>query len=172
MFIHKLRIYLKHEVRTMSVLRDAMELGYGTNHFMVTGENFPSNWNDPIEKESSYDDDDENCITSLDTAEGWFKRNRFILNTEKDIGAIDGESYYHFNQTMTLDQFLKASHSNISEKLEAYFSCLKENDFTETSSSLFYLIKGIKDEISNDFEHVHNTVKEKYDLKQYEFRKL
>lgn len=87
----------------MSVLRDAMELGYGTNHFMVTGENFPSNWNDPIEKESSYDDEDENCITSLDTTEGWFKRNRFILNTEKDIGAIDGESYYHFNQTMTLD---------------------------------------------------------------------
>lgn len=30
----------------MSVLRDAKELGYGSDHFMITGENFPSEWED------------------------------------------------------------------------------------------------------------------------------
>lgn len=40
----------------MSVLRDAKELGYGLDHFMVTGENFPSEWQDDQNTESNHDD--------------------------------------------------------------------------------------------------------------------
>ena len=41
----------------MSVLRDAVELGYGLDHFMITGENFPPEWKDDYHSNHNYDDD-------------------------------------------------------------------------------------------------------------------
>lgn len=41
----------------MSVSRDAVELGYGLDHFMVTGENFPPEWQNSYQPNHYYDDD-------------------------------------------------------------------------------------------------------------------
>lgn len=47
----------------MSVLRDAMELGYGLDHFMITGENFPAEWKDDFHSHRNHDyDESENHL--------------------------------------------------------------------------------------------------------------
>lgn len=53
----------------MSVLRDAIELGYGSDHFMITGENFPPEWQDDyrnVRYENIHERDDSD-ISSLKT---------------------------------------------------------------------------------------------------------
>lgn len=49
----------------MSVLRDAMELGYGLDHFMITGENFPPEWQDQDQHSRSNVHDDENSHSDI-----------------------------------------------------------------------------------------------------------
>lgn len=66
----------------MSVLRDAKELGYGLDHFMITGENFPSEWQDNAYKHSHNECDDEDA---------------YVINTELIVNNIPNytDEYIH-----------------------------------------------------------------------------
>lgn len=144
----------------MSVLRDAMGLGYGADHFMVTGEDFPSEWEDETNTYADYDDDGENEHTepettkepsSLDTEEGWIKRKYVINYNVEPVGIMDGVSYYHLNQTFPFNKIMEAGtvdfireHLNKIQDYIIHNNCTTERDL---DSEYYYIKCAIIDQI-------------------------
>ena len=143
--IKQLNIYfLKYGVTTMSVLRDARDLGYGPDHFMITGENFPSEWQEDQNYANDYDDMDipqyepeiEEHLNTLDTREGWIKRKHFVEN-EEPIGVIKGVGHYHSDQTTPYSELTENIVKSIEEqldKLQEYLMANKSTDLTQLNA--------------------------------------
>lgn len=145
----------------MSVIRDAMELGYGTNHFMITGEGFP--WNDSEEDSPDYSYQDyENYINSLDTKEGWLGRERFLKSdSEEGVGRIDQDEYFQYKQTCSEEEFMAMNHSILKEIVHGFF---KSRVIVSTGSSFeAQRVVEFKDDLMREIEKLHSTLRARYE---------
>lgn len=93
----------------MSVLRDAKELGYGLDHFIVTGENFPPEWeddnNEPSNFAHEYDDDSKNIYAYDDDSENVHSNLGFI-DTSIDETYIDEHIHKYVRRYNPLDDYI------------------------------------------------------------------
>lgn len=146
----------------MSVLRDAIQLGYGTDHFMITGENFPSSWGDETNPYTHYDDD-ELCIPkkpgSLDTKKGWIKRKHIVHNDVDSVGMIEGIEYYHIDQTTHFNNVMGNTIELVEKSLNK-LSIYIENHAIATEADLDSEYSDITDEIMYQLYFSYQLLKE------------
>lgn len=146
----------------MSVLRDAMGLGYGTDHFMITGENFPSEWQDDI-NEYTHDEMHEpeeflGTPDTLDTKEGWIKRERYIKN-ENPVGIMSGEEYYRLDQTFSLSGLMESAIENIAKEFNKLQDHLRDSNLTSVHD-LDAKYHHIREEIISEIDCAYGVIKE------------
>lgn len=158
----------------MSVLRDAMELGYGTDHFMVTGENFPESWEDPVKKrrhpQSEYTEyipltriQELNNLKSqgcIDTKEGWLSKNKIVCDNEEEYCLISGARYYNQYQTNLLSEVMDKKHSDIENQLDGFFSYMRASNITE-EKELDGLFEGLESQILTELNEIRKILRKK-----------
>lgn len=156
----------------MSVLRDAMELGYGADHFMVTGENFPESWEDPVNKRRHHKfrvDDGYRQLTDIerlksqgciDTKEGWLRKNKIVCDSEEEYCIIRGVEYYNQYQTNLLSEVMDKKYSDIENKFDGFFSYMRASDITE-EKELDGLFEGLESQVLSELNEIRKILRKK-----------
>lgn len=159
----------------MSVLRDAMELGYGVDHFMVTGEDFPKDWEDPVKKRRhhqfglnpSYKKPSRveklNLLKSqgvIDTKQGWLIRNKIVCDSEKIYCFIDNVQYYNEYQTSLLSEVIDKKQSDIENQIDGFFNYIKASDISE-EKELDCLFEGLESQILTELNEIRMVLHKK-----------
>lgn len=142
----------------MSVLRDAMGLGYGTDHFMITGENFPSEWQDDTNEYTPEPSEFQGTPDTLNTKDGWIRRKLYIKN-EKPVGIMCGEGYYSIDQTLSLDELIESAIKNIAKEFNKLQDYVPANN-SKSVKDLDAKYHCIREEIISEIDLTYGVIKE------------
>ena len=160
----------------MSIIRDTMEAGYSSDHFMITGEGFPKSWKDEDEEDPvliSYRKAiaDEN---KLATEEQWLQEGRFISQSEysreyrhcESAGVMNGKLYYRKKDTRTIEGRFEEMQKVIKYVFEdTLVSESKLDKSMAVDRALNVAISSFKELVSSEIDDLCQDILDLYTLK-------
>lgn len=126
----------------MSVLRDAKDLGYGLDHFMITGENFPPEWQNDFHEHSNNEKNDENVHGGID----------FIkTSTKKPTNHIDEYIHEHVRRYDSYNDYITYNDDN-----HNYYDSHRHHYRNKTQKTINAAGKTITNEMLDITEYIRN----------------
>lgn len=106
---------------------------------------------------------------SLDSKEGWLKKNRFLCDDAEPLGTIYDIDYFHVSQTISLDKYGETCHDSIQKILTDFFSHINSDEFNK-KEDLDYQFNNLKGSILSEIESLYKTLKTNEEVDKFQPR--